>query len=71
MNKSLIVKLVSRQREYFNSGESRNLQFRLAMLSRLKEVLFKNEQPILWLAQSPPVTARFLNLQSWPGLHLP
>lgn len=39
MNTSLIEQLVSRQRDYFNSGESRNLQFRLAMLSRLKDVL--------------------------------
>ena len=42
-----IDQLVSRQREFYVSGESRSLQFRLAMLSRLKDALLKNEQLIL------------------------
>lgn len=47
MNSIMIDQLVSRQREFFNSGESRKLQFRLAMLSNLKDALLKNEQLIL------------------------
>lgn len=47
MNNSLVEELVARQREYYNSGRSRNLQFRLAMLSKLKDTLLKNEQLIL------------------------
>ncbi len=52
MNNAMIDQLVSRQREFFNSGESRKLQFRLAMLSNLKDALLKNEQLILALEPS-------------------
>lgn len=47
MNNSLIAQLVLSQRDFYGSGESRNLKFRLAMLSRLKEALLNNEQLIL------------------------
>jgi len=44
---AMIDQLVLRQRKYFNSGETRDLQYRLTMLSKLKEELLKNEQLIL------------------------
>ena len=47
MKNSIFDQLLLRQHEYYSSGASRNLQFRLAMLSKLKDALIKNEQHIL------------------------
>jgi aldehyde dehydrogenase (NAD+) len=44
---SQISQLVLNQRNFYRTGESRNLQFRIAMLSRLKDALLKNDQLIL------------------------
>ncbi len=44
---SHISQLVLSQRDFYKTGESRKIQFRIAMLSRLKDALLKNEQLIL------------------------
>jgi aldehyde dehydrogenase (NAD+) len=42
-----IKKILSAQKEFFASGRSRTLEYRLNALKRLKEVLIRNEQQIL------------------------
>lgn len=47
MKENKIAKIVSEQKEYFSSGESLSLRFRLDALKKLKDVIIKHEHAIV------------------------
>ncbi len=47
MQKNEIKELISKQKKYFASGNSRNIVFRLKALRKLKEVVLRKEEEIL------------------------